>query len=99
MTLTADPRARSSARPGRSGSPLSAPSAAPAPASLGPSITTIRALDDVVRVLADGRTIGYVQLAGPVYVCLLGEVYNTSVEVAQCLDLDTAVTRLERARA
>lgn len=99
MTLTADPRARRTARPARSGTSVSAPPAAPAPAHLGPSLTTVRALDDVYRVLVDGRTVGYIQLAGPVYVCLLGEVYNTSLEVAQCLDLDTAVHRLERARA
>jgi hypothetical protein len=99
MTLTADPRARSTTRLARTASPVAAPPAAPAPAALGPTLTTIRATDDVLRVLADGRTIGYVQLAGPVYVCLLGEVYNTSVEVAQCLDLDTAIIRLERARA
>jgi hypothetical protein len=36
-----------------------------------------------------------VQIAGPVYVTLLGPVYNTSCEIAQCLDLETAVARLE----
>ncbi len=80
----------------RSGTPVTAP---PATAPAGPTLTTQRVLDDVYRVLEDGRTVGYIQLAGPIFVSLLGEVYNTSVEVAQCLDLDTAVARLESARA
>lgn len=94
MTLTADRRVRSTTRPARSGAATPAP---PEPAR--PVVVTVRVLDDVYRVLDDGRTVGYVQVAGPVYVSLLGEVYNTSVEVGQCLDLDSAVDRLQRARS
>ena len=36
-------------------------------------------------------TVGYVQKEGAVYVALCGSVYNTSLEVAQSLSLDTAV--------
>ncbi len=96
MTLTADRRARTPSRSVRSGSSATAPLASP-PAR--PALTLSRVLDDVYRVTEAGRTVGYVQLAGPIFVSLLGEVYNTSVEVAQCLDLETAVLRLERARA
>ena len=92
MTLTADRRVRATTRPARSGTV--APSAPPRPV-----VVSVRVLDDVYRVLEDGHTVGYVQLAGPVYVSLLGEVYNTSVEIAQCLDLDTAVDHLQRARS
>jgi len=35
-----------------------------------------------------------VQFTGDRFVSLLGAVYNTSVEVAQTLSLDTAVRRL-----
>ena len=96
MTLTADRRVRTPSRSVRSGTPVTAP---PASAPERPTLTTQLVLDDVYRVLEDGRTVGYIQLAGPIFVSLLGEVYNTSVEVAQCLDLDSAVARLERARA
>ena len=95
MTLTADPRARTAVRGARSGSTVTAPPALP---SAGPTLVTVLVLDDVYRVLDDGRTVGYVQLAGPIFVSLLGEVYNTSVEVAQCFDLESAVDRLQRAR-
>ena len=91
MTLTDDRRTRSASRPDRTGAPVPVRS----------RLTVDRALDDVYRVveqLPDGaRIVGYVQLAGPVYVTLLGPVYNTSVEIAQCLDLDHAITHLERA--
>jgi len=96
MTLTADRRVRSSTRAVRAGTPVTAP---PASAPARPALTTELVLDDVYRVLEEGRTVGYIQLAGPIFVSLLGEVHNTSVEVAQCLDLETAVARLERARA
>lgn len=96
MTLTADPRSRTAARAVRSGSTVTAPPALP---SARPTLATVLVLDDVYRVLEDGRTVGYVQLAGPIFVSLLGEVYNTSVEVAQCFDLETAVLRLQSARA
>ena len=99
MTLTADRRVRTSTRAVRHDFTVTAPPAPAAPASLRPALTPVRVLDDVYRVLEDGRTVGYIHLAGPVYVCLLGEVYNTSVEIAQCLDLETAVIRLERERA
>ena len=52
------------------------------------------AVPGVHRVEVDGATVGYVLEAGSVYVSLLGPVYNTSCEVGQSLDLDTAVRRL-----
>ena len=52
------------------------------------------AVPGVHRVEVDGATVGYVLEAGNVYVSLLGPVYNTSCEVGQSLDLDTAVHRL-----
>jgi hypothetical protein len=52
------------------------------------------AVPGVHRVELDGATVGYVLEAGTVYVSLLGSVYNTSCEVGQSLDLDTAVHRL-----
>ena len=50
-----------------------------------------RVLDDVHRVRDGKRVIGYVLEAGPVFVSLQGSVFNTSVEVGQSYDLDTAV--------
>lgn len=99
MTLTADRRVRTSTRTARIGSPVSAPPAPPAAASLRPALAAVLVRDDVYRITEGSRVVGYVQMAGPVYVTLLGEVYNTSCEVAQSLDLETAVGRLERALA
>jgi hypothetical protein len=55
-------------------------------------VLVTEAVPDVHRVELGGTTVGYVQKEGIVYVSLLGEVYNTSCEVGQSLDLDTAVT-------
>jgi hypothetical protein len=52
------------------------------------------AVPGIHRVEVDGATVGYVVEAGPVYVSLVGSVYNTSCEVAQSLDLRTAVNRV-----
>lgn len=52
------------------------------------------AVPGIHRVEVDGETVGYVLEAGTVFVSLQGSVYNTSCEVAQSLDLDTAVHRL-----
>jgi hypothetical protein len=52
------------------------------------------AVPGIHRVELDGATVGYIVEAGAVFVALAGSVYNTSCEVAQCLDLDTAVHRL-----
>jgi hypothetical protein len=52
------------------------------------------AVPGIHRVEVDDQTVGYVLEAGTVFVSLLGSVYNTSCEVAQSLDLDTAVHRL-----
>ena len=52
------------------------------------------AVPGIHRVELDGLTVGYILEAGAVFVSLQGSVYNTSVEVAQSLDLDTAVHRL-----
>jgi hypothetical protein len=62
----------------------------PAPREL--SVT--EAIAGIYRVEVHGTTIGYVQATGERFVALLGAVYNTSVEIAQTLTLDSAVRRL-----
>ena len=52
------------------------------------------AVPGIHRVEVDGATVGYVLEAGDVFVALAGSVFNTSCEVAQSLDLDTAVHRV-----
>lgn len=48
-------------------------------------------LDDVYRVRERGRVLGYILETGSMYVTLRGEIFNTSLEVGQSHDLDTAV--------
>lgn len=48
-------------------------------------------LDDVSRVRSGTRVLGYVLETGAVFVSLRGDIFNTSVEVGQSYDLDTAV--------
>ena len=55
------------------------------------SFNVTRAIEGVYRVEAGRRTVGYVLEAGAVFVTLGGSVYNTSVEVGQSLDLESAV--------
>lgn len=61
------------------------------------SPTTITELDvelvlhDVHRVRDGSRVLGYVLETGSMFVTLRGEIFNTSVEVGQSHDLDTAV--------
>ena len=55
------------------------------------SFEVTRAIDGVYRVGAGPRTVGYILEAGAVFVTLSGSVYNTSVEVGQSLDLESAV--------
>ncbi|TXK17109.1 hypothetical protein [Homoserinibacter sp. GY 40078] len=50
-----------------------------------------RVLDDIHRVRTDEHVLGYVMETGMVFVSLRGAVFNTSVEVGQSRDLDTAV--------
>ncbi|GMA91979.1 hypothetical protein [Homoserinibacter gongjuensis] len=50
-----------------------------------------RVLDDVYRVRERGRVLGYILETGSMYVTLRGEIFNTSLEVGQSHDLDTAV--------
>ena len=52
------------------------------------------AVPGIHRVEVDEVIVGYVLEAGTVFVSLQGSVYNTSFEVGQSLDLDTAVHRL-----
>lgn len=52
------------------------------------------AIAGIFRVERRGAVIGYVQETGQRYISLLGDVYNTSIEVAQTLTLDVAVRRL-----
>lgn len=56
-----------------------------------------KVLDDVHRVRNGSTVLGYVLIAGPVYVSLKGPVFNISEEVGQSYDLDTAVRILARA--
>ncbi|MBW4033133.1 MAG: hypothetical protein HIU88_10785 [Acidobacteria bacterium] len=65
----------------------------PAPRDLA----VVEAIAGIFRVEHHGTTIGYVQETGQRYVALLGPVYNTSVEVAQTLTLESAVRRLTTA--
>lgn len=87
MTLTLTPRISS------------APVSRSAPVRRAPVPIATLVLDDVYRVEYEGAVIGYVQLAGPVFVALHGAVYNTSLEVGQHLDLESALTRLAAARS
>jgi hypothetical protein len=52
------------------------------------------AVPGIHRVEVDGNTVGYVLEAEAVFVSLQGSVFNTSCEVGQSLDLDTAVHRV-----
>ncbi len=52
------------------------------------------AVPGIHRVESDGVTLGYVLQAGTVFVSLRGSGFNTSCEVAQSLDLATAVRRV-----
>jgi hypothetical protein len=59
-----------------------------------PAISVAEVITGIHRVALGATTVGYVQYTGDRFVSLLGSVYNTSVEVAQTLTLDTAVRRL-----
>lgn len=50
-----------------------------------------RVLDDVHRVRTRERVLGYILETGSLFVTLRGDIFNTSVEVGQSHDLDTAV--------
>ncbi len=77
---------------------LTAPTAMPsddiADPSDEPAFRVTEAIAGIFRVELGTTTIGYVQHTGERFVGLLGAVYNTSVEVAQTLTLDSAVRRL-----
>jgi len=68
--------------------PAEPTSAPPAPLEVVP------ALEHVYRITSTEGTVGYVEQVGAVFVVLKGPVYNTSIEVAQCLDLDQALRHL-----
>ncbi|MGN6272108.1 MAG: hypothetical protein ACTHMQ_03365 [Protaetiibacter sp.] len=53
-----------------------------------------RVLDDVHRVRERDHVLGYILETGSIFVSLRGEIFNTSVEVGQSHDLDTAVRTL-----
>ncbi len=57
-------------------------------------VAVIPAIAGIDRVIRSGATIGYVHETGGRFVSLYGAVYNTSIEIAQSLDRDTAVDRL-----
>ena len=50
-----------------------------------------RVLDDVHRVRERDHVLGYILETGSIFVSLRGEIFNTSIEVGQSHDLDTAV--------
>ena len=57
-------------------------------------LEVVAALEHVYRVIGPTGTVGYIEQVGLVFVVLDGAVYNTSVEVAQCLNLDQALQHL-----
>ena len=57
--------------------------------------TTLEPVSAVVEaVVYEGRTIGFIERAGAVFVTLAGEHYATAVEVSQSLDPVSAVEAL-----
>lgn len=50
-----------------------------------------RVLDDVHRVRDRDQVLGYILETGAIFVSLRGDIFNTSIEVGQSHDLDTAV--------
>ena len=63
-------------------------------ASIPRDVVVTEAIAGIYRVERRGNTIGYVQQAGQRQVALLGDVFNTSIEVAQTRTLDSTVRRL-----
>ena len=57
-------------------------------------LEVVPVLEHVYRVTGSDGTVGYIEQVGLVFVVLAGPVYNTSIEVAQCLDLDQALEHL-----
>lgn len=55
-----------------------------------------RVFDDVHRVRDGVHVLGYVLETGSMFVTLRGSIFNTSVEVGQSHDLDTAARILAR---
>ncbi len=54
-------------------------------------VTVEHVLDDVHRVRAGTHVLGYILETGDLFVTLSGDIFNTSVEVGQSHDLDSAV--------
>jgi len=50
--------------------------------------------DNAVRVTVQGRTIGYIEVVGRLFVSLAGHRYDRAVEVRQSLILETAIDDL-----
>jgi len=50
--------------------------------------------DNAVRVTIQGRTIGYIEVVGRLFVSLAGHRYDRAVEVRQSLILETAIDDL-----
>jgi hypothetical protein len=95
MTLTAPRRVRGGTRVRPAERHVQNPQEMPA---ARPGLIATLVLPDVYRVQLDESCVGYVQLAGPVFVALRGSVYNTSLEVGQFLCLDAAVACLDVSR-
>lgn len=45
---------------------------------------------DLVEVVVSGDTVGYIEVAGRVFVALRGPRYDTAVEVAQSVSIEVA---------
>ena len=80
MTLTAPRRVRGGTRLRPAERQVQVPLEPPV---VRPDPIATLALPDVFRVSLDEVCIGYIQIAGPVYVALRGAVYNTSLEFGQ----------------
>jgi len=64
------------------------------PPDVSADVDVTAAVPGIYRVTKSTVVIGYVLETGDRFVSLYGSVYNTSVEIAQSLDRDTAVRRL-----
>ncbi|MFJ6654273.1 hypothetical protein ACIQLJ_15895 [Microbacterium sp. NPDC091313] len=53
---------------------------------------------DLYEIAWDGRTAGYIEVVGSVFVALAGSRYDRAVEVSQTLTFPDAIEALRRAR-
>lgn len=65
-----------------------------APPAAGSRAAWERVDPDCYRVHRNGRTVGWVDVVGALFVVLRGERYDRAVEVCQVLDFDRAIAAL-----